>query len=361
MPAPTIPDPAGPYGVAADGITVGFAAACGFVGPMVVQDGGRVVDLLHRAPWRADEVPAGAPPHHAGLRGDFFCAPFGNADGDAAPLHGWTANGTWDVVDRGPEFLFGVLDRTVHGARVTKTIAVRDRHPFLYQRHLFTAGAGAIPVANHAMVALPHGGWVTTSAKQFYQTPGTALESDPARGRSLLAYPARGNARAFPLAQGGTVDLGRYPLGTGHEDFVIGVEAAGHAFGWTAVARAEGDLFLSLRRADQLPLTMLWHSNGGRHYAPWSSRHTGVMGVEDGVGLALLGLSAQETPCPLTAAGQPTALHLGGCVDVRHVIGALHWPTGEPVASVTPGAGQLRITGHAGAIRDVPFDDTFLA
>ncbi len=343
--------------VEADGITVGFTPDCGFLGPMIVQDGGRVIDPLHRAPWRDDEVPAGSPPHHAGLRGDFFCAPFGDAHADGAPLHGWTANGRWDVVTTAPGLIACVLNQTVMGARVTKTIAVRDGHPFVYQRHVFAGGVGALPVANHAMVVLPAGGVITTSQKAFYQTPGTAPETDAARGRSLLAYPARGHGNAFPRGDGGVADLGRYPLGVGHEDFVIGVEAAGHAFGWTAVVRAQGDLFLSLRRADRLPLTMFWYSNGGRHYAPWSSRHLGVLGVEEGVGHAMLG---QATCDAMVAAGQPVALGLGGAVAVRHVIGAIAWPSGEAVADVAAGADGLVVTGIAGMRRVLAYDSGFL-
>jgi hypothetical protein len=346
-------------GIAAEGIAVAFGAACGFAGPLVVQDGGRELDVLHRAPWRADEVPAGSPPHHAGLRGDFFCAPFGSGL-DGAPLHGWTANGMWvGVARQGAGEAQYVLDRAVCGARATKTIAVRDGHPFLYQRHVFTGGTGAIPVANHAMVALARGGLVATSPKRYFETPATAPERDASRGRSLLAYPARAQGRAFPLGAGGTVDLGRYPLGVAHEDFVIGVEAGGHAFGWTAVARAEGDLFLSLRRADHLPLTMFWHSNGGRHYAPWSSRHVGVLGVEEGVGQALLG---QETREAMAAEGQPLDMVLdpGGSVEVRHVIGAIAWPTGEAVADVVPEVEALTVTGVAGTRRVVAFDTGFL-
>jgi hypothetical protein len=340
-----------PLSLTASGIAAGFDPVGGVLWPMVVTDGGQRVDLMHKAPWRADEVPAGSPPHHVGLRGDFFCAPFGGGP----PLHGWTANGRWDVVAVGPGMIHAVLDPPVMGARVEKVLAVRDGHPFVYQRHLFAGGTGGLPVANHAMVSLPQGGLVTTSPKAFFQTPPAPLETDPARGRSLLAYPARGDMAAFPWADGGVADLGRYPLGEGHEDFVIGVEAWGHAFGWTAVARAEGDLFLSLRRADRLPLTMFWHSNGGRHYAPWSSRHRGVLGVEEGVGHGLLGEAK-------LAVGQPEDLVLApeGVVEVRHVIGSIAWPGGEAVADVVPEPGGLTVTGVAGTRRMVAFDAGFL-
>jgi hypothetical protein len=337
----------------ARGIRVEFHHQGGAIANLQVQDQGQTSAPLHRAPWAADEVPATAPPHQAWLKGDFFCAPFGDGSNDHAPLHGWTANGDWE----GQAGHYR-LTRKVMGAEVTKTLRLQDEHPFIYQSHVFTGGFGAVPVANHAMIALPQGGRITTSALRWCETPATAPESDPAHGRSALAYPARAPLQAFPLAGGGTVDLGHYPLAPAHEDFVTAIAAPGLAFGWTAVARASGDLFLSLRRADRLPLTMFWHSNGGRFYAPWSSRHTGVLGVEEGVGHALLGLSGKEA---LAAAGQPTALDLGGTQTVRHIIGSIHWPTAAPVASITPGPGSLTITGQDGTTRTVPFDDTFLA
>ncbi|MGL5009567.1 MAG: hypothetical protein ACRC6I_06760 [Paracoccaceae bacterium] len=339
----------------AAGIALDFRSQGGAIAALRVTDGGTRVAPLHPAPWADADLPAGSPLHLHNLAGDFFCAPFGDGSVDAAPLHGWTANANWSGA--GGDYQ---LDRPVMGATVTKHLRLRDGHPFVYQRHVFTGGAGALPVANHAMVAVRQGARITTSQKRWFETPDVALETDPARGRSLLAYPARGDLAAFPLAGGGLADLGTYPVGVAHEDFVIAVEAPGHALGWTAVARAEGDLFLSLRRADLLPLTMFWHSNGGRHYAPWSSRHKGVLGVEEGVGLNLLGLSSSAQPDPLTAAGQPVALPLGGVVEVRHVIGAVHWPTAEAVSSIAIADGMVTITGVAGGSRKVPFDADFL-
>jgi hypothetical protein len=337
------------------GIRVAFQALGGAVSSLQVQDAGRTITPLHRAPWHPSEVPSDAPPHQAWLAGDFFCAPFGNASADAAPLHGWPANTDWDGQNGHYR-----LTRTVMGARLEKTLTLRDDHPFLYQRHVFTGGAGALPVANHAMVSLPQGGVISTSALRWCETPAAAPEPDPVRGRSLLAYPARAAMAAFPKADGTMADLGRYPIGAAHEDFVTAIAAPSLAFGWTAVVRPQGDVFLSLRRADLLPLTMFWHSDGGRHYAPWSSRHIGVLGVEEGVGQALLGLSSMEQPCPLAAAGQPTALQLGKTCDVRHIIGAIAWPSGERVAAITPQPGALVVRGDAGAVRTVAFDDGFL-
>jgi hypothetical protein len=342
-------------GLQADGISMGWQAACGVITHLRVQDGAHMVDMLHTAPWIGEAMPPGTPPHLPRLAGDFFCAPFGDASADGAPLHGWAANAHWSCVESTGSRARHVLDVPVMGARLEKELCVRDGHAFVYQKHVFTGGQGSIPVANHAMLSLPEGAVIRTSPKRFFETPGTALETDAARGRSLLRYPMRSEAGVL-----GGVDLLTYPLGAGHEDFVTGVEEAGHALGWTAVLRADGDLYLSLRDARRLPLTMFWHSNGGRDYAPWSGRHVGVLGVEEGVGLALLGISSEQEPDSLTAAGQPIGLALGGVADVRHVTGCLHWPSRQPLVDVQVVPGALRLTGDAGAVREVAFDADFL-
>jgi hypothetical protein len=240
------------------------------------------------------------------------------------------------------------LGPEVQGARLTKHLRLRDGHPFLYQSHRFEGGAGRISAANHAMVSLPGGGLISTSAKAVWRTPAAVLEPDPARGRSALAGGARAaDPRAFPAADGGRVDLTRYPFRAGHEDFVIGLEQAGTRLGWTAVVRlGQGDLFLSLRNPAVLPMTMLWHSDGGRDYAPWSGRHRACLGVEEGAAPDLL--------------DEPGGLVLGGTVDVRHAIGCIAWPQEERVAQVVAGPDHLTVTAASGAERRVPFDPTHL-
>lgn len=318
----------------AAGIRAAFEPDCGFLTDLVVTDQGRDCAPLHRAPWIGEVLTDGLPPHQERLQGDFFCAPFGDGGTGAKPLHGWTANGRWQVEAEGP-LLRAVLEQAVQGARVVKELRVRDGQPFVYQRHVFTGGAGAVPVANHAMVALPGGGRIAMSAKRQFRTGARAPEGDPARGRSRLAYPAVAtDPRAFPMADGGVADLTRFPFGAACEEFLVATEAEGSALGWTAVVRAGGDVFLSLRNPRQLPQTMLWHSHGGRDYAPWSGRHVGCLGVEEG---SLAGLD------------------LGQKQDVRHVIGCIGWPGDEAVVSVDL-AGGLRVRGGAGTERVVPFD-----
>jgi hypothetical protein len=206
------------------------------------------------------------------------------------------------------------------------------------------------------MIALPTGAKLSFSRKRWWETPAEPLETT--RGRSCLAYPKRSeDAAAFPGETGGPVNLCRYPWGPAHEDFVTGVEEPSSRLGWTAVVRpTEGDLILSLKNGRALPLTMLWHSNGGRDHAPWNGRHRGCLGVEEGAALPVLGLSSREEPDPLTAAGQPAVVTLDphGTVDVRHVLGAIRWPSGQSVAGVMLDGDVLTVTGDWGAERRLP-------
>ncbi len=337
----------------AEGITASFCARGGVLQSFTVQDEGAAIAPLHKAPWAAWEVPADAPPHQAWLAGDFLAAPMGpGPDG----LHGLTANGDWQVMPAGPGCLRAVLEGAVQGATVVKELSVEGGHPFLYQRHIFIGGHGTLPVSNHAMVHVPNGAKLSFSRKRWWETLAEPLETT--RGRSVLAYPRRAeDAAEFPGAEGSPVNLHRYPWGPAHEDFVAGVEDPASRLGWTAVVRpTEGDLFLSLKNAQALPMTMLWQSNGGRDYAPWNGRHLGCLGVEEGAALPVLGLSSREEPDPLTAAGQPGLLQLQpqGTAEVRHVLGAIRWPSGQSVAGVMLEGDVLTVTGDWGAERKLP-------
>ena len=355
--------------IEAKGIAIRFDPAFGMIEELRVERDGRVVSMLHEVPWLGEPMPEDAAPHLGGLAGDFFCAPFGDASADAAPAHGWPANSAWSHMETTRENAATVarfrLDRKVLGATLVKALRLVDHHPFLYQRHVFTGGRGeGISIANHAMLRLPHGARMSFSPKRWWETPAVSLEPDPARGRFLLAYPTKvSNAQKFPRADGSEADLTRYPLGERHEDFAVGVEAPGRAFGWTTVARnEERDLYLSLRNAARLPMTMLWFSNGGRDYAPWSGRHVHVLGVEEGMNRALLGHSARQIPNALDAAGVPSGLTLdpNGTVEVRHVIGSIPWNGDGAIAEINPSDGGISIRTASGAVQVIPCDLAFL-
>lgn len=342
----------------AQGIRTSFDPTLGLLDGFVVTDEDRDIAPLFRAPWvGTDEaMPEDAAPLMAKLGGDFFCAPFADSEGDS-PLHGWPPNSTWSITAKDGRRLHAELDRSVYGARLTKDLTLHDGHPFVYQRHRFHGGKGRVTVSNHANVSVKNGAFIRTSPKLRWETPATPQESDPAKGRSSLIYPAQSDdPRNFPSLNG-PVDLTTYPWSPRHEDFVIGIEASDHGLGWVAVTRPfEGDLYLSLRNPKIVPMSMFWHSNGGRDYAPWSGRNVGCLGVEEGAAVHMLGQSCEDD---LTGPGA-LALDPDGVAEVRHVIGALAWPTGQPVADVRIESDSLIVTGEGGDQRTVPIVPDFL-
>lgn len=357
--------------LSARGVDVEFDLGLGQLVRLEWHQDGRTLAPFHRAAWADDSNPgigADDAPHLARLSGDFFCAPFGTSDVELSPMHGWTANSRWHLEGTassgGATTARFVLQRRVVGARVVKELTVRDDHPFLYQRHVFEGGRGALPVASHAMVSLPHGGQLSWSPKRWAESPPVPLEVDPARGRSVLAYPARSaELPRFPTAQGGSVDLSSYPFAGGHEDFVMLVEACvDPGLAWTAVRRPEQDVVLTLKNRALLPQTMLWFSNGGRSYAPWNGRHRGVLGVEDALSYLASGHFTSSSANPLDQDGVPTALALdeNGSVEVRHVIGAATHPGNERVDTVRAAPGVLNLTFRDGTRLQLPYDDQFL-
>ncbi|WP_413774707.1 hypothetical protein [Mesorhizobium sp. AR10] len=354
--------------IKAKGISVSLDLTVGHLADMAVDIDGRRLQPLHRAPWvdARETLPENLPEGTVRLSGDFLCAPFSRSDIEDAPLHGWPANSAWDVVDSqatsdGWRATFR-LQRKVMGATVDKILTLRDDHPFLYQEHVFSGGSGAISVAHHPMTAMKNGGRLAFSRKRFAATLDDPLEPDPARGRFLLAYPARSTDMThFPDAAGGTIDLTDYRMDQLREDFITLVEADHGGPGWTALARrAEEDLVLVLKNPAELPVTMLWLSNGGRDYAPWNGRHRGVLGIEDG--RASVGHAASVGDNWLKREGVATAFALdeGSKVSFRHVIGAVPQSGGEPPRDIATAQGRMRILAADGTERDIAFDSDFL-
>ncbi|HWT30753.1 MAG TPA: hypothetical protein VN240_06970, partial [Propylenella sp.] len=264
--------------IRAEGIAVTIDLAVGHLRAIEIEAGGRRLTPFYTAPWVDDPTIAddeAIPPNLRALSGDFFCAPFGGADEEGVPSHGWPANSRWDHVEtqvhpEGGSLARYELQKRVNGARLVKEMTLRDGHPFIYQRHVFEGGSGTISVASHAMTKFATRGRLAFSPKAYAETPAQPLEPDPQHGRYALAYPARFTDLAqAPLRDGGATDLRAYPIASRHEDFVMLVEAPGTRLGWAAAIRDDvRDVLLSLKNPKDLPVTMLWFSNGGRDYRP---------------------------------------------------------------------------------------------
>lgn len=323
---------------------------------------GRMLEPLHTAPWLdepEDTLPEGLSPVERRLSGDFLCAPFAGTDDPDIPPHGWPANSAWSMTERNENSACFALGRTVQGARVEKTITLSADAPVLYQTHSISGGSGGLTAAHHTMVRMATGGRLFLTPKRVAITHDAPL--DP--GRNRLACPARSiDLTAFPAADGGTIDLTHLPIGDAHEDFVTLVEAGRDGIGWTALIRkVEDDIVFILKDKAVLPVTMLWHSNGGRDYAPWSGRHTGVIGIEDGRAAGAASLLAARGDNPVRAQGVDTVFELAEGVThtVRHVIGCVPRDGWTWIADIAVAGNALVLTGDDAAARTIPFDAAF--
>lgn len=356
--------------ITAPGVRLVLDLEVGHIRAFEIQSGGRTLTPLHTAPWVEDAAVIAdpdMPPNLKFLSGDFFCAPFSTSDVENTLGHGWPANAPWEVLDvaeRGDRTTARyVLTKPVMGARVTKEITLRGGHPFAYQRHTFDGGHGRVSAASHGMTRFSGTGRLSFSPKAYADIPSLAQETDPERGRSLFKVPARfTDFSQLPLKDGSLVDLRNYPLADGHEDFLMLVEEKGSPLGWAAAVRTpESDIMLSLKNPADYPVTFLWFSNGGRYYAPWSSRHKGVLGIEEGRAWSAYGHKASIEPNELSESGVPTHVDLGGSVSLSHVVGGIAKPESwSEVTGVAIGDGVLHVTGDGGVSIDVPYDPGFL-
>lgn len=340
---------------------VGFDPSVGNIPKLAFQWGGRTLEPLHRAPWVDDNsFPDGMPLVDRKLSGDFLCAPFGLSDVEPSPPHGWTANTHWHLKNQTDEGLSLELSLPVMGARITKTIEVSANSPLLYQAHQIQGGDGGLTLAHHPMMRVTGGARLFCSPKRTAITPDNPI----VEGRHRFALSAQtSDLKAIPASNGGTVDITQLPIGTRTEDFVTLVEAEGSTLGWTAVIReAFDDIVFVLKDPRVLPVTMLWHSNGGREDAPWNSAHTGVLGIEDGIAAGAAGHKAALEDNPVRQVGVPTALELSEESNHRiaHVIGAIPRPTGwNSVSDISIHGATLTIKGAAGQTIELPFRDGF--
>lgn len=323
--------------IEARGISFQFNPIGGNITDLTIDAGDGQVPLrpLHTAPWvtGSEKMPDNVALVERQLAGDFFCAPFGKRPG--VPIHGWTANGTWrrDGVatgDHGAQTTLYRLSQKVEGAEVVKELTVCPDHPFVYQRHCLIGGSGHFPIAHHAMVHVPGGAKLSFSSKSFGVAPETPVETDPNRGRSVLAYPQKFQSLSeVQTAAGGHVDASFYPFDQIHEDALLLVGEPGARIGWSAaLAKADGFLFFAVKDAKRLPETMLWMSNGGRSYSPWLGRHTGVLGIEE-IATSCHQNGRFESTGELSPHGVATGLVLGKLdgVDIRYGFGAIQAPS----------------------------------
>ena len=336
----------------------------GHLGPVTFRLAGKSVAPFAVAPWWNEKLPADTLPLIRGLRGDFFCLPFGgNATpfrSEQHPAHGETVNRRWhfeSLAQAGNTTTLHLSLRTrIRPGRVDKRIMLRAGETAIYQEHLITGMTGPINPGHHATLKFPDrpgAGRLSTSAcvhRQVYVEPTELPEK---QGYSLLKPGAIfRDLRAVPTITGELADLSRYPARRGFEDIAILVADPQLEFAWSAVAfPEEGYVWFTLRDPRVLPATLLWMSNGGRYSAPWNGRHVNVMGVEDITGFFHTGLAGSARPNALSKRGLITChqMRANRPFAVRYIMAVAAIPRRfERVKDITIASNKVTLIGEHG-------------
>lgn len=351
-------------------VTFNITKTGGQLGPVTFRIGRRVIEPFHTAPWSGTPEAGKLIPLLRDLRGDFFCAPFGAGPawrGEAHPPHGETANADWTVTLSAPERLVAVLHTRVRPGTVTKIIEARPDETNLYQSHLFDGFKGGMCLGHHAMLDFNRNGpgFVSTSQLLLAQVLPVPFEN-PAQGGYSSLKPGAWLRRLdeVPMADGTRTDLTRFPAREGFDDLVMIHHRDADDFAWSAVVFPEKKfVWFSLKNPAYLASSVLWHSHGGRHYAPWNGRHRGVLGVEDVTAYFHFGLGASLAKNPWKEKGVPTSLTFarGQTTRIPYIMGVAALPAGfDTVRSIRRTATGIRLQSASGRHIDHAVDTSFL-
>jgi hypothetical protein len=103
----------------------------------------------------------------------------------------------------------------------------------------------------------------------------------------------------------------------------------------------------------------MWHSNGGRHYAPWSGRHRAVLGLEEVTSSFHWGLAGSVAPSDAAAEGYRTYLDLSSTTPlvVTTIMGVADSGAFEgPVANIEVCDHSIRLISTNGDAVSVQLD-----
>ncbi len=337
---------------ASDHVEAALTCEGGHLAPVTFHTDAGQVQPFSVAPWTAGELAPGAPDVLRMLRGDFFCAPFGGNGtpwrGERHPVHGESAGSRWSLVrssDRQGRAMLEVALRTqVRPGRIVKRIELRPGETNVYCRHVLSGMSGPLSLGHHTMLRFSDesgDGRLALSPWRLGRVCPVPFE-DPAQGgySALRTGAAFRSLDSVPLADGGLTDLSAYPARAGFDDLAMVCSRLPRRGSlqpaWSTVTFPKGGyLWFSLKDPRVLASTVLWFSNGGRHYPPWNGRHHRVLGIEEATSFFHLGLAASAVPNALSRRGVKTALRLSpkAPLSVAYVMGVAAIPPGFDVVS----------------------------
>jgi hypothetical protein len=338
------------YSIKNKKVKVGVTEECGHLHPVQFFIDNKIIEPLNIAPWTDDNLDDSSPPMLKLLRGDFFCAPFGASDllEDESRPHGTTANGSWELISKNNDELIFKLHGKISGAEVIKKISLNNDHPVVYQEHQLISGDEKIPLGHHLMLKVPEKIHLSFSEYLFGETPPNPVEPDPEMGFSILKYPQRfTDLTAVKLFDENITDFSVYPSFQYHEDLLMLKSDESLPFAWSAASAPEsGWLWFSIKNPRDLKYTVLWYSNGGRKYPPFSSRHKNVIGIEEVTSFFHLGHKASIEKNHLSEEGFSTFVKLepGKNKSLRYAFGLVPIPPDfKKVNRMVPGNNEIDI------------------
>jgi hypothetical protein len=274
------------YFLTSDWVSLHVTREGGHLAPVTFQIDDRTVSPYALAPWQPQEVDPTLPVLLKNLRGDFLCLPFGPQEN--GPPHGETANAPWNLVSQDQDSLTLKIEASDVSAKITKAISLRPGETAIYLTHQIDGLEGDWSYGTHPILDLSN---VPPNSARLSVSPFSWASvypeyfSNPAEGahQELEIGAIFSDLSEVPLADGGTTDLTYYPSKSKIDDLVMMVSEAStekQPFAWSACV-FDGFVWFALKNPADFPATMFWISNGGRSAAPWNSRHTARIGIED--------------------------------------------------------------------------------
>lgn len=345
--------------------------AGGHLAPVTFDRRGKRIRPYHVAPWAGEKLPPGTPPLLAVLRGDFFCMPFGGNEapyrGEQYPPHGETCNRAWSLQSLSRDTLHLRMQTRTRKGTVDKFISLRDGHNAVYCRHVVSNMSGVMSFGHHATLRFDDDepGIISTSPIQFGRVPPQPLEQPANRGYSMLKPDAEfTRLTSVPTMDGRAADLSRYPARRGYEDVALIAGKPNVRMAWTAVTfPAQRYVWFALKDPRVLPCTLMWFSNGGRHYPPWNGRHVGVLGLEEIQSYFHYGLRESARKNPLNDRGVATVTRLKPTQPhtINYIMAVAPVPRGfDRVRSIKQSGDGVQLIANSGQRVNAPLDTAFL-
>lgn len=364
--------------VRSETVAMSVARLGGFMAPVTFhRESNKPIQPFAIAPWATEKLPPGVEPIIQGLRGDFFCMPFSGGDtryrGKTYPSHGETANRNWRLLGQSRTktgvSLHLEMGLRIQAGTVTKSLTLLDGHNAVYSRHRLSGMSGPMTFAHHPCIQYPDrpgSGRLSFSRHVHASTFYEPVES-PEVGTYSILKPNQtiDNLKRVPLIDGTTTDVTSYPARRGYEDLVMICADPSLPFAWSAVTFArEGYVYFNIKNPRVLASTMLWITNGGRHYAPWNGRHINVMGMEECTTFWGDGIAASAQANVFTRRGIQTVTRLDARrpYDVTLIMGVAKVPRGfDRVRNIRrSGEGRVTLVGENRKRVEVPLDLDFL-